>query len=68
MEEGRRAVKILTGKPKGRRPLGRSRRRWDNVRMDLEEIRINAGNSVDSPQDRDYCRSFLNAELNLRVP
>ena len=39
MEEGRSAFKILTGKPTGKRPLGRPRRRWeDNIRMDLEEI------------------------------
>jgi hypothetical protein len=45
MEEGRSALKILTSKPTGKRPLGRARRRWeDNIRMDLEEIGINAGN------------------------
>ena len=45
MEEGRSALKILTGKPAGKRPLGRPRRRCeDNIRMDLEEIGINAGN------------------------
>ena len=45
MEEGRSAFKILTGKPTGKRPLGRPRCRWeDNIRMDLEEIGINAGN------------------------
>ena len=55
MEEGRSAFKILTGKPTGKRPLGRPRRRWkDNIRMDLEEIGINAGNWVDSAQNRDY--------------
>ena len=44
MEEGRSAFKILTYKPTGKRPLGRPRRRWeDNIRMDLEEIGINAG-------------------------
>ena len=44
MEEGRSAFKILTGKPTGKRPLGRPRRRWeDNIRMDLEEVCINAG-------------------------
>ena len=49
MEEGRSAFKILTGKPNGKRPLGRPRRRWeDNFRMDLEEIGVNAGNWVDS--------------------
>ena len=45
MEEGRSAFKVLTGKPTGKRPLGGTRRRWeDNIRMNLEEIGINAGN------------------------
>ena len=57
MKEGRSAFKILTGKRIGKRPLGRPRRRWeDNIRMDLEERGINAGNWVDSAQDRDYWR------------
>ena len=44
MEENRSAFKILTGKPTGKRPLGRPRRRWeDNIRMDLEEIGIKYG-------------------------
>ena len=69
MEEGRNALKILTGKPTGKRPLGRPRRRWeDNIRMDLEEIGINEGNWADSAQDRNYWRDLLNAALNLRVP
>ena len=69
MEEGRSAFKILTGKPTGKRPLGRPRRRWeDNIRMDLEKICINARNWVDSAQDRDYWRALVNAELNLRTP
>ena len=68
MEESRSAFKILTGKPTGKRRLGRPRRRWeDNIRMDLEEIGINAGNWVDSAQDRDYWRALVNAALNLRV-
>ena len=68
MEEGRSAFKMLTGKPTGKRPLGRPRRRWeDNIRMDLEEIDINAGNWVHSAQDRDYWRALVNAALNLRV-
>ena len=55
MEEGRSTFKILTGKPIGKRPLGRARRRWeDNIRMDLQEIGINAGNWVYSDQDRDF--------------
>ena len=55
LEEGKSAFNILTCTPAGERPLGRPRRRWeDNIRMDLEEIGINAGNWVDSAQDRDY--------------
>ena len=61
MEEGRSAIRILTGKPTGKRPMGRLRRRWeDNIRMDLEEI--------DSAQDRNYWRALVNVALNLRVP
>ena len=53
----------------GKRPLGRPRRRWEvNIRMDLEEIGINAGNWVDSTQDMNYWRALVNAALNLRVP
>jgi hypothetical protein len=69
MEEGMSTFKIVTGKPTGNRPLGRPRRRWeDNIRMYLEEICINAGNWVDSAQNRDYWRALLNAGLNLWVP
>ena len=69
MQEGRSAFKILTGKPTGKRPLVRPRCRWeDNIRMDLEEIGINAGNWVNSAQDRDYWRALVNAAMNLRVP
>ena len=63
------AFKILTGKPTGKTPLRRPRRKWDdNIRMDLEEIGINAGNWVDSAQDSDYWRALVNVALNLRVP
>ena len=69
MEEGRSAFKILAGKPTGRRPLGRPRRRWeDNIRMELEEIGISAGNWVHSAQDRNPWRALVNAALNLRDP
>ena len=54
MEEGS-AFKILTGKPTGKRPLGRPRHRWeDNIRMDLKEIGINKRNRVDSAQNSNY--------------
>ena len=59
---------ILTGKTTEKRPLRRPRRRWDNIIMELEEIGINAGNWVDSDQDRDYWRALVNAALTLRVP
>ena len=57
MEEGRNVLKNVTGKPTGKRPLGRPRRRWeDNIRMDLKEIGIITRNWVDSDQDIDYWR------------
>ena len=69
MEEGGNPFKMLKGKPTGERPSGRPRRRWeDNIRMDFQEIGINAGNWVDSAQDRNYLRGLVNAALNLRVP
>ena len=69
MEESWSSFKILTGKPTGKTPLWRPRRRWeDNIRMDLEEIGMNAGNWVDSAQDRDYWRALVNAPLNLHKP
>ena len=61
--------KCLTGKSTGKRPLARPKRRQeDNIRMDLEEMGINAGNWVDSAQDMDYWRALVNAALNIRVP
>ena len=69
MQAGRSTFKILTGKSTGKRPLRRLRRRWeDDIRIDLEEIGINAGNLVDSAQDRDCWRALVNVALNLRVP
>ena len=69
MEEGRSAFKILTGKPTGKRPLERSRRRWeDNIRMDFKEIDINTRTWVDFTQSMDNWRDLANATLNLRVP
>ena len=68
MEEGRGAVKILTGTPAGKSSLRRPRCRWeDNIRMDLKEIGNNMRNWVDSALDRDYWRALVNASLNLRV-
>ena len=66
IEEGRSTFKILKGTLTGRRPLGRPSRRWeDNIRTHLKEIDINTRNWVDSTQDRDYWRAFVNAALNF---
>ena len=60
---------ILTGKPTGKRPLERRRRRWeDNIRIDLEDIGINKRHWGDLAQDRDYWRALVNVALNLRIP
>ena len=68
MEEGSSAFKILTVILTGKRPLGRRRRRWeDNIRINLQEIGINTGNWVDTDQDRNYWRAFVNAALNLQL-
>jgi hypothetical protein len=59
----------LVGKPEGKRPLGRPRRRWvDNIQMDLKEIGWDGVDSIDMAQDRDQWRALVNAALNLRVP
>ena len=68
MEEGRRAFKILAGKPTGKRPLGTpTHRREGNIGIDLKEIGVNMRNWVDLAQVRDYWRTFVNAALNFRV-
>ena len=67
IKECRSAFKFLTGKPIGKKSLGRPRRnRNDNFTMDLKEIGINSMNWIDSVQDRSYWRSLLNKALNLR--
>jgi hypothetical protein len=57
------------GKPEGRRPLGRPRRRWlDNIRMDLAEVGWGDVDRIVLTQDRDMWRVLVNSVLNLRVP
>jgi hypothetical protein len=59
----------LVGKPEGRRPLGRPRRRWvDNIKMDLREIVWDGVDWVDLGHDRDHWRALVNTVMNLRVP
>jgi hypothetical protein len=57
------------GKPEGRRPLGRPRRRWvDNVKIDLRETGWDGADWIDLAQDRDHWRALVNTVMNLRVP
>jgi len=66
-EEG--AYRVLVGKPDGKRPLGRPRRRWvDNIRMDLQEVGCGYMDWIGLAQDRDRWRMLLSAVMNLRVP
>jgi hypothetical protein len=69
MGEKRTAYRILVGKPEGRRPLGKLRRRWvDNIKMDLKEIGWDGVDWVALAQDRDHWRALVNTVMNLRVP
>ena len=61
--------RVLLGKPEGRRPLGRPRRRWvGNIRMDLQEVGCGYMNWIRMAQDRDSLRTLMSAVMNLRVP
>jgi hypothetical protein len=69
MGKNRNAYRISVGRPEGKRPLERSRRRWvGNIRMDLTEIGWDGVDWIDVAQDRDQWRALLNTALNLRFP
>jgi hypothetical protein len=69
MGEKKNVYRLLMGKPEGKRPLGRSRRRWvDNIKMDLLEIGLDGVDWIALAQDRDKWRALVNSIMNLRVP
>jgi hypothetical protein len=65
----RNACSVLVGKPEGRRPLGRPKRRWeDNMKMNLREMCWGGRDCIQVAQDTDQWRALVNIVLNLRVP
>jgi len=69
MGEEKGVYSVLVGKPDGRRPLGRPRRRWaDNIRTDLQEVGRGYMDWIGLTQDRDRWRTLVSAVMNLQVP
>ena len=69
MGEGRGVYRLLVGKPEGRRPLGRPRRRWENnIKMDLQEVGGGRGDWMELAQDRDMWRALVDTVRDFRVP
>ena len=69
MGEDRGVHRVLVGKPEGKRPLGRPRRRWeDNIKMDLQEVEGGHGDWMELAQDRDRWRALVGTVRDFRVP
>ena len=69
MGEGRGVHRVLAGKPEGKRPLGRPRRRReDNIKMDLQEVGEGCGDWMELVQDRERWRALVSTVMNFRVP
>ena len=60
--------RVLVGKPKRKRPLGRPRRRWEDIKMDLQELGGGCGDWIELAQDRDRWRALVSTVRKLRVP
>jgi hypothetical protein len=68
MGEGRGVYRVLVGKPEGKRPLGRPRRRWeDHFKMNLQEVRCGDMDWIQLAQDKDRWRTLANAVINFHV-
>jgi hypothetical protein len=68
MGEGRDVYRVLVGKPEGKGPLERTRRRWDDdIKMDLQEVGFGSMDWIELAQDTDKWRALVNAVMNLRV-
>ena len=64
MEQSRNAYTVLLGKPEGKRPLGRPRRRWeDNIKMDLREVGCDPVDRIALAEDRDQWRAYVKAVI-----
>jgi hypothetical protein len=68
MGEERGVHRVLVGKHEGKRPLGRPRHRWEDIKMDVEEVGGGRGNWMELAQDRDRWRALVSTVKNLRVP
>jgi hypothetical protein len=69
MGEKRKAYRLLVGKPEGKRPLGRPRRRWvDNIKRDLGEVEWGDVDCIGLAKDRNRWRALVNSVFNLRAP
>jgi len=69
MGERRGVHRVLVGKPEGKRPLGRPRRRWEgNIKMDLQEVGGGCGDWMELAQDRDSLRALVSTVMNLGIP